>query len=189
MELESFRHIGTIIGIVLLRPLLTSSWPAGAFVVPEAMLGITLIAGLFLQPETKGKALIDQMVETRYGRLENELPRALIRWIRLLEETEKMFRLAAGHKVAQMEIRKQLRLDMQAAEAAAQAGYNVKHNPWKFKVYLALNLTGMQGEGSEYSRSHHSGSHLSEHSRLHHSSHSHPHSHLRQDEEMEDIEL
>uniref|UniRef100_A0A1I7X0C0 MFS domain-containing protein n=1 Tax=Heterorhabditis bacteriophora TaxID=37862 RepID=A0A1I7X0C0_HETBA len=50
----------------------------GAFIIPEALIIITLITGFFLQPETKGKALMDQMVEANYGRLENELPRALM---------------------------------------------------------------------------------------------------------------
>lgn len=78
--LHSFRHAGAIIGFVILRPLLTSNWPTGAFVIPEAMIVITIIVGFFFQPETKGKALMDQMVEANYGRLENELPRALIRY-------------------------------------------------------------------------------------------------------------
>lgn len=80
--------------IVLIRPLLTSGWPAGAFVVPEAMLAITLILGFILQPETKGKALMDQMVEANYGRLENELPRALIRYIILLLHQETEFQIS-----------------------------------------------------------------------------------------------
>ncbi|CAI4225120.1 unnamed protein product [Auanema sp. JU1783] len=118
--LHSVKHIGSIIGLLVLGPLLTSSWPAGAFVVPEAMIAITLILGFFLQPETKGKALMDQMVEANYGRLENELPRALIR-------------LAAGHKLAQMEIREQLKKEMLEAEAATKAGKAVA-SPWAFKV-------------------------------------------------------
>ncbi|KAK5975283.1 hypothetical protein GCK32_004466, partial [Trichostrongylus colubriformis] len=56
------------------------SLPIWAFIIPEILIVVTLLIGLFLQPETKGKALMDQMVEANYGRLENELPRALIRY-------------------------------------------------------------------------------------------------------------
>ncbi|CAI5451066.1 unnamed protein product [Caenorhabditis angaria] len=117
--LHSIRHIGAIIGYLILQPLLTSGWPTGAFVVPEAMIVLTIIAGYCFQPETKGKALMDQMIEANYGRLENELPRALIR-------------LAAGHKVAQMEVRKQHRQDLEQAKAAERAGETID-SPWVFK--------------------------------------------------------
>ena len=63
-----------------MKPLLTSNWSTGAFVIPEAMIILTIIVGFFFQPETKGKALMDQMVEANYGRMENELPRALMRY-------------------------------------------------------------------------------------------------------------
>ncbi|CAI2355237.1 unnamed protein product [Caenorhabditis sp. 36 PRJEB53466] len=117
--LHSFRHIGAIIGYVILRPLLTSNWPTGAFVIPEVMICVTIIVGFFFQPETKGKALMDQMVEANYGRLENELPRALIR-------------LAAGHKVNQMEMRVQHRKELELANAAELKGEKVE-SPWVFK--------------------------------------------------------
>ncbi|KHJ75343.1 hypothetical protein OESDEN_25041 [Oesophagostomum dentatum] len=78
-SLHSIKHIGSIVGLVILTPLL-KSWTLGAFIIPEILIVITLITGFFLQPETKGKALMDQMVEANFGRLENELPRALIRY-------------------------------------------------------------------------------------------------------------
>ncbi|EPB65275.1 hypothetical protein ANCCEY_15662 [Ancylostoma ceylanicum] len=59
------------------------------------------------------------MVEANYGRLENELPRALIR-------------LAAGHKVAQMEAREKYRKELEAVQAATRAGQNID-SPWAFK--------------------------------------------------------
>ncbi|PIC24900.1 hypothetical protein B9Z55_018037 [Caenorhabditis nigoni] len=117
--LHSFRHIGAIIGFVILKPLLTSNWPTGAFVIPEAMIVLTIFVGFFFQPETKGKALMDQMVEANYGRLENELPRALMR-------------LAAGHRVDQSEMRQQHRKDLEKAKAAELMGQKVE-SPWVFK--------------------------------------------------------
>ncbi|CCD72108.1 Major facilitator superfamily (MFS) profile domain-containing protein [Caenorhabditis elegans] len=117
--LHSFRHIGAIIGFLILKPLLTSTWPVGAFVIPEAMIVLTILVGFFFQPETKGKALMDQMVEANYGRLENELPRALMR-------------LAAGHRVDQSETRQQHRKDMESAKAAELMGKKVS-SPWVFK--------------------------------------------------------
>lgn len=117
--LHSFRHIGAIIGFVILKPLLTSGWPTGAFVIPEAMIVLTIFVGFFFQPETKGKALMDQMVEANYGRLENELPRALMR-------------LAAGHRVDQSEMRQVHRKEMEKAKAAELMGQKVE-SPWVFK--------------------------------------------------------
>lgn len=117
--LHSFRHIGAIIGFIILKPLLTSNWPTGAFVVPEAMIVLTIFVGFFFQPETKGKALMDQMVEANYGRLENELPRALMR-------------LAAGHRVDQSEMRQVHRKEMEKAKAAELMGQKVE-SPWVFK--------------------------------------------------------
>ncbi|VDO59981.1 unnamed protein product [Heligmosomoides polygyrus] len=131
-----FRHIGSIVGLVVLTPLL-SSWTVGAFVVPECMIIITLIAGFFLQPETKGKALMDQMVQANYGRLENELPRALIRQANVL---------AAGHKVAQMEARERYRKELEAVQAAKRAGQNVD-SPWAFKE---SSPNAIQTDGHEY---------------------------------------
>lgn len=131
-SLHSIKHIGSIVGLVVLTPLL-SSWTVGAFVVPECMIIITLIAGFFLQPETKGKALMDQMVQANYGRLENELPRALIR-------------LAAGHKVAQMEARERYRKELEAVQAAKRAGQNVD-SPWAFKE---SSPNAIQTDGHEY---------------------------------------
>lgn len=54
----------------------------------QVLIIITLVLGFFLQPETKGKALMDQMVEANYGRLENAIPKALIK-------SELIFRIGA----------------------------------------------------------------------------------------------
>lgn len=61
-----FRHIGAIVGYLILRPLLTSSWPLGAFVFPEALIVVTLIVGLFFQPETKGKVWSKNYVSMKF---------------------------------------------------------------------------------------------------------------------------
>ncbi|CAJ0582647.1 unnamed protein product, partial [Mesorhabditis spiculigera] len=121
-SLHGVKHIGAIIGFLVLRPLLDTdgrTWLA--FAIPEAMLLGTLVLGIFLQPETKGKAMMDQMVESNYGKLENELPRALMR-------------LAAGHKVRQIEIRDQLRQKYAEAQDAEIRGKRAdKTNPFVFK--------------------------------------------------------
>ncbi|PAV64473.1 hypothetical protein WR25_07046 [Diploscapter pachys] len=95
--LHSTKHIGAIVGYLILRPLLTSSWPLGAFVFPEALIVVTLIVGLLFQPETKGKV-----------------------W------------LAAGHKVAQNQIRQQYRKDAEEAQNATRMGIEVQ-SPWVYK--------------------------------------------------------
>lgn len=128
--LHSFRHIGAIIGFIILKPLLTSNWPTGAFVIPEAMIVLTIFVGFFFQPETKGKALMDQMVEANYGRLENELPRALMR-------------LAAGHRVDQSEMRQVHRKEMEKAKAAELMGQKVE-SPWVFKEKEGQTENGKQ---------------------------------------------
>ncbi|VDM60039.1 unnamed protein product [Angiostrongylus costaricensis] len=120
-SLHSIKHIGSIAAILVVTPLL-SSWTLGAFVIPEIFVIITIVIGLFLQPETKGKALMDQIVEANYGRLENELPRALIR-------------LAAGHKVAQMELREKYRRELEAVQSANRAGHEID-SPWIFRVWF-----------------------------------------------------
>ncbi|KAK6014629.1 hypothetical protein OSTOST_19985, partial [Ostertagia ostertagi] len=134
-SLHSIKHIGSIVCLIFVTPLLTS-WTVGAFVIPEILIVVTLIFGLFLQPETKGKALMDQMVEANYGRLENELPRALIR-------------LAAGHKVAQMEAREKYRKDFEAAQAAKRAGKDVS-SPWAFKEPTPSTRPTAIGQGAGY---------------------------------------
>ncbi|CAB3398915.1 unnamed protein product [Caenorhabditis bovis] len=118
-SLHSIKHIGSIIGFIILRPLLTSGFPTWSFIIPEILIIITFVASWIFQPETKGKALMDQMKQANYGRTENELPRALIR-------------LAAGHKVAQMEMRQQYRKEMEQAKQAANAGV-VIDSPWVYK--------------------------------------------------------
>ncbi|KAJ1350743.1 hypothetical protein KIN20_006618 [Parelaphostrongylus tenuis] len=117
-SLHSIKHIGSIVAILGVAPLL-STWTMGAFVIPEIFIIVTIVIGFFLQPETKGKALMDQMVEANYGRLENELPRALIR-------------LAAGHKVAQMELREKYRKELEAVQSASRAGHEID-SPWVFR--------------------------------------------------------
>ncbi|KAF8383287.1 hypothetical protein PRIPAC_72429 [Pristionchus pacificus] len=116
--IQAVKHFGAIVGVLALQPVL-QTYSLGAFIIPEVLIIITLVLGFFLQPETKGKALMDQMIEANYGRLENAIPKALIK-------------LAAGHKVVQMERREELRKDMEAAEAAIEKGKLVD-SPWTFK--------------------------------------------------------
>lgn len=78
----SYRHAGFIVGLMLIQPLLKNS-PLWAFIIPEIFLLVTLVGGLFLQPETKGKALLDRLVEGHFGRVENEIPRTMMRYITL----------------------------------------------------------------------------------------------------------
>lgn len=122
--IQSVKHLGSIVGVLALQPVL-KSYSLGAFIIPEVFILITLVLGFFLQPETKGKALMDQMVEANYGRLENAIPKALIK-------------LAAGHKVNQMERREELRKDMEAAEAAIEKG-KIVNSPWMYKGESTLN--------------------------------------------------
>uniref|UniRef100_A0A914WGL5 Major facilitator superfamily (MFS) profile domain-containing protein n=1 Tax=Plectus sambesii TaxID=2011161 RepID=A0A914WGL5_9BILA len=83
-SLHSFRHIGVIVSLLFVDPLL-KSWTVGAYIVPEVCVILTLVMGFFLQPESKGKPLMDRMKEVKYGRFENEIPKALMR-------------IAAGHR-------------------------------------------------------------------------------------------
>ncbi|GMT10677.1 hypothetical protein PFISCL1PPCAC_1974, partial [Pristionchus fissidentatus] len=116
--IQAVKHLGSIVGVLALQPVL-HSYSLGAFIIPEVLIIITLALGIFLQPETKGKALMDQMVEANYGRLENAIPKALIK-------------LAAGHKVEQMERREEMRKEIEAVEVAIGKG-KVVDSPWLFK--------------------------------------------------------
>jgi hypothetical protein len=73
-KLLIFRHLGTIIGIIVLQPLLESKFSAGAFIFPLALVILTLVLGILLQPDTKGKALLDTIEEADYTRVDNSLP-------------------------------------------------------------------------------------------------------------------
>jgi hypothetical protein len=79
----------------VLQPLLDSSFPAGAFIFPLALVILTLGLGILLQPDTKGKALLDTIEEADYTRVENSLPLALVR-------------MAAMHRVMQKELHQKL---------------------------------------------------------------------------------
>lgn len=81
VNLKKFRHIGTIIGILVLQPLLDSKFPAAAFIFPLGLVVLTLLVGLLLQPDTKGKALLDTIDEADYTRVENSLPLALLKLV------------------------------------------------------------------------------------------------------------
>uniref|UniRef100_A0A915CV44 Major facilitator superfamily (MFS) profile domain-containing protein n=1 Tax=Ditylenchus dipsaci TaxID=166011 RepID=A0A915CV44_9BILA len=72
--LHSVKHIGTVVGFIYWRD------SAG---------------GVFLQPDTKGKALLDMIDEKDYTRVETALPKAL-------------FRMAAMHRVMQSELHSKL---------------------------------------------------------------------------------
>lgn len=67
-----------IVSLLFVDPLL-KSWHAGAYIIPEVFVLLTLVMGFFLQPESKGKPLMDRMKEVKYGRFENEIPKALMR--------------------------------------------------------------------------------------------------------------
>ncbi|KAI6189658.1 MFS domain-containing protein [Aphelenchoides bicaudatus] len=89
------RHLGTIIGILILQPLLDSRFPAGAFIILLSLVALTLVLGFLLQPDTKGKALLDTIEEADYTRVENSLPLALLK-------------MAAMHRVMQSELHQKL---------------------------------------------------------------------------------
>ncbi|KAI6221024.1 MFS domain-containing protein [Aphelenchoides fujianensis] len=93
--LHGAKHIGTIIGILVLQPLLNSSFPAGAFIFPLGLVVVTLVLGAALQPDTKGKALLDTIDEADYTRVENSLPLALMK-------------MATMHRVMQSEFQQKL---------------------------------------------------------------------------------
>jgi len=93
--LHSVKHIGTIVGLLVMQPLLRSSFPIGIFILPTAFIGLTLLVGVFLQPDTKGKALLDTIDELDYTRVESALPKAL-------------FKMAAMHRVMQSELHNKL---------------------------------------------------------------------------------
>ncbi|CAD5232254.1 unnamed protein product [Bursaphelenchus xylophilus] len=89
------KHIGTIIGILILPPILDSDFPGGAFLVPLLLIMVTLVLGIILMPETKGKALLDTMDDVDYTRVEKALPKALLK-------------LATIHRVIQQENQKKI---------------------------------------------------------------------------------
>ncbi|KAI6186861.1 MFS domain-containing protein [Aphelenchoides besseyi] len=93
--LHGAKHIGTIIGILVLEPLLQSKFPAGGFIVPLGLVIVTLVLGAVLQPDTKGKALLDTIDEADYTRVESVLPLALMK-------------MAAMHRVMQKELSQKL---------------------------------------------------------------------------------
>lgn len=101
--------MGTIIGILVLQPLMDSKFPAGAFIFPLALVILTLVVGVLLQPDTKGKALLDTIEEADYTRVENSLPLALLKFVlHFLHRISLLFRLAAMHKVMQSELHQKL---------------------------------------------------------------------------------
>jgi len=93
--LHGAKHIGTLIGVIVLQPLLNSAFPTGAFILPLALVILTLGLGVLLQPDTKGKALLDTIEEADYTRVETSLPMALLR-------------MAAMHRVMQKELHQKL---------------------------------------------------------------------------------
>uniref|UniRef100_A0A915B1W7 Major facilitator superfamily (MFS) profile domain-containing protein n=1 Tax=Parascaris univalens TaxID=6257 RepID=A0A915B1W7_PARUN len=90
-----FRYVGLIVGITVLKPFLLTR-PVWAFAIPEIFVVVTLLCGIILQPETKGKALMDRLIEGHFGRLENEIPKAVMR-------------IAAGHRFNQVTVRERLK--------------------------------------------------------------------------------
>ncbi|KAI1711453.1 sugar transporter domain-containing protein [Ditylenchus destructor] len=88
--LHSVKHVGTIIFVLVMPPLLIS-FPLAVFIIPTALIGLTLLVGIFLQPDTKGKALLDTIDEFDYTRIETALPKAL-------------YKMMAMHRVMQNEL-------------------------------------------------------------------------------------
>ena len=84
-SLHSAKHIGTIVGVVLF-----SFWvdeglledpnkKIYAFIIPTALILLTLVVGYFIQPDTKGKSLLDRIDDKNFGRIESALPSALMK--------------------------------------------------------------------------------------------------------------
>ncbi|VDM49732.1 unnamed protein product, partial [Toxocara canis] len=111
-SIHAFKHIGLIVGISVLEPFL-STRPLWAFLIPEIFIVITLVCGIVLQAETKGKALTDRLIESQFGRLENEIPRALMR-------------LAAGHRFNQVTVRERLKQQARAQELKLHERRNIE---------------------------------------------------------------
>uniref|UniRef100_A0AC34RFD8 Uncharacterized protein n=1 Tax=Panagrolaimus sp. JU765 TaxID=591449 RepID=A0AC34RFD8_9BILA len=105
-SLHSVKHIGTIVGVVLFNfwvddgLLKDHSKRIYAFIVPEALVLITLAVGILMQPDTKGKALLDRMDDVNVNRIESALPSALMKLatIHRVMQTELHNKLAEEHK-------------------------------------------------------------------------------------------
>ncbi|VDK42256.1 unnamed protein product [Anisakis simplex] len=76
--IHAFKHVGMIIGVWIMIPLLSIN-PLWTFIIPEIFIIVTMLCGIALQPETKGKVLTDRLIESHFGRLQNEIPKAIMR--------------------------------------------------------------------------------------------------------------
>jgi len=101
-SLHSVKHIGSIVGVVLFSfwvdegLLEDSDKKIYAFIIPEALILLTLVVGYFIQPDTKGKSLLDRIDDKNFGRIESALPSALMK-------------LATMHRVMQTELHTKLK--------------------------------------------------------------------------------
>uniref|UniRef100_A0A7E4UV30 MFS domain-containing protein n=1 Tax=Panagrellus redivivus TaxID=6233 RepID=A0A7E4UV30_PANRE len=78
--LHSAKHIGTVISILIMHDDLLKNEDKRiiAFIVPGAMVIVTLVVGYFLQHDTKGKRLLDTIDQKNFDAEEFALPRALM---------------------------------------------------------------------------------------------------------------
>uniref|UniRef100_A0A0N4ZRN8 MFS domain-containing protein n=1 Tax=Parastrongyloides trichosuri TaxID=131310 RepID=A0A0N4ZRN8_PARTI len=79
--IQCFKHAGYIVGIIIMKPLIEGSHPIYAFVIPEVLIIMTMIGGVILQPEVKGKSLKDTMEEVNKGRQVTRLPTGLLQLV------------------------------------------------------------------------------------------------------------
>uniref|UniRef100_A0A0N5BZ37 MFS domain-containing protein n=1 Tax=Strongyloides papillosus TaxID=174720 RepID=A0A0N5BZ37_STREA len=79
--IQAFKHAGFIVGIYIMKPLMEGSNPIYAFIIPEVLIIITIIGGVILQPEVKGKSLKDTMDEVNKGRQVTRLPTGLLQLV------------------------------------------------------------------------------------------------------------
>ncbi|CEF64136.1 Solute carrier family 22 member 15 [Strongyloides ratti] len=79
--IQAFKHTGYIVGIIIMKPLMEGNHPIYAFIIPEVLIIITIIGGIILQPEVKGKSLKDTMDEVNKGRQVTRLPTGLLQLV------------------------------------------------------------------------------------------------------------
>lgn len=79
--IQAFKHAGYIVGIIIIKPLIEGNHPIYVFVIPEILIIITIIGGIILQPEVKGKSLKDTMDEVNKGRQVTRLPTGLLQLV------------------------------------------------------------------------------------------------------------
>uniref|UniRef100_A0AC35UDA5 MFS domain-containing protein n=1 Tax=Rhabditophanes sp. KR3021 TaxID=114890 RepID=A0AC35UDA5_9BILA len=79
--IQCFKHLGYMVGVYIMKPILKSEDPIYAFVIPEVLIVVTIVLGIVLQPEVKGKSLKDTMDEVNKGRIVTRLPTGLLQLV------------------------------------------------------------------------------------------------------------